>query len=144
MLIRGENLPKEKEEELEKMLAPIVEKYVKCNVHSTDNASQALKAFIAHLNQVYGLLLHTMGIGSLIIILDCPTLASLDLLWSDYRSGHLNKVAERYLVTEEVRKKLNLDTICLKTIITEENYQNCRDALMKLPSTKSGEYKQNI
>ena len=126
------------------MLARVVENYVKFKVHSRDNASQALKAFIDHLNQAYGLLLHTIGIGSLIIILDCPTLASLDLLWSDYCSGHLNKVAERYLVTNEVRKKLDLDTICLKTTITEENYQNCRDALMKLPSTNSGEYKQNI
>ena len=145
LLIRGKNLPREKEEFLEKIFAEVVEKYVKFNVFSNDNVSQTVKAFIDHLNATYKVLLTTLGMGSLIIILGCPSLKSLELLWTDYRSGHLNKVAERYLVTDEVRKKLNLETICLETaMITEENYQNCKEALMKLSSTCSGEYKQNI
>ena len=140
LLIMAENLAKEKEEVLEELLTKVVETYVRNNrVYSRDNRSQALKAFTDHLNNVYKMFLVTLGIGSLVIILDCPTLESLELLWRDYRSGHLNEVAERYLVTVEVRKKLNLKTICLKTTITEENYQNCRKALMKLPSTNSGE-----
>ena len=82
--------------------------------------------------------------GSIVIILECPTLESLEHLWSDYCSGHLDKVAERYLVRDEIKEKLNLETICVKTTIDEENYLNCKKALMELPSTCSGEYKQNV
>ncbi|XP_044167067.1 uncharacterized protein LOC122951093 [Acropora millepora] len=138
----AENLAKEKEEALEELLTKVVETYVRNNrVYSRDNRSQAMKAFTDHLDRLYKTFLVTLGISSLVIILDCPTLESLELLWRDYCSGHLDEVAQRYLVTVEVRKKLNLETICLKTTITEENYQNCRKALMKLPSTNSGEYR---
>ena len=40
----------------------------------------------------------TLAVVSVIIILDCPTLESLDRLWSDYISGHLDKNAKRHLV----------------------------------------------
>ena len=57
-------------------------------------------------------------------------------------SGHLDKVAERHLLTGEMKKKLNLDTICLKTTLAEENYLNCRGALIEIPRTCSGVFKQ--
>ena len=47
-------------------------------------------------------------------------------------SGHLDKVAERHFLTGEMKKKLNLDTICLKTTLAEENYLNCRGALIEI------------
>ena len=86
----------------------------------------------------------TLAVVSVIIILDCPTLESLDRLWSDYISGHLDKNAKRYLVTAEMKKRLNLETVCLKTTITKENYFNCRKALMELSSISSGEFKQRV
>ena len=141
MLISGEELEKEDKEVLEGILAQVIEKYVKFKVYSSDETSQALKAFTEYLSKVYGLLLLTFKRGSLIIILGCPSLKSLELLWRDYQSGHLNEVAEGYLVTDGIKRKLNLKTIRLKTTIKEENYQNCREALMKLQSTSSGEYK---
>ena len=64
---------------------------------------------------------------------------SLELLWNDSLSGHLDKVAERYLVTDEMKKRLNLETINLKTTIEEENYLKCRKVLTDC----SGEYKIN-
>ena len=42
-----------------------------------------------------------------------------------------------------MKKKLNLETICLKTTIEKENYFNYRKALMELQSSDSGEFKQN-
>ena len=74
--------------------------------------------------------------GSLIISLNCKTLKGLDQLWNDYLSGHLNKVAERYLVTDKMKRKLKLRKINLKTTIEEENYLNCRKVLFEI----SGEY----
>ena len=77
--------------------------------------------------------------SSLIITFECQSLKSLELLWSDYLSGHLDKMAEWYLVTDEVKEKLNLETIRVKTTIEEENYWNCRKVLTE----SSGKYKQN-
>ena len=126
------------------MLTQVVEKYVKWNQFSKDNIEGDLKSLIDHIVTVYGVLLVTVGSGSVIIILDCPTLDSLEHLWNDYLAGHLDNLAERYLVTNEMKKKLDLKTVCLKTTIAEEDYLNCKEALMKLRSTYSGEFKQNV
>ena len=117
---------------------------MKCNEFPKDNIEEDLKSFTDHLVDVYGILLVTVGNGSVIIILDCPTLDSLEHLWNDYLAGHLDNLAERYLVTKEMKKKLNLETVLLKTNIEEEDYLNCKEALMELRSTYSGEFKENV
>ena len=61
----------------------------------------------------------------------CPSLESLESLWSDYQSGHLNNIAERYLVTDDIKKKLNLENVRLETTIEEENYRICKEILME-------------
>ena len=71
--------------------------------------------------------------GSLIISLNCKTLKGLDQLWNDNLSGHLIKVAELYLVTDEI-KKLNQRKINSTKAI--ENYLNRRKVLLE----SSGEY----
>ena len=144
VLISTRNLEKEKEEAMKEMLIQEVHSYLKFNDHSGDELPQAITSFTVHLINVYKVRLVTLGVGSVIIILDCPTLESLEHLWSDYLSGNLDKVAERYLVTDEMKKKLNLETICLKTTITEENYWNCKKALMGLSRTCKGEFKQSV
>jgi len=52
-------------------------------------------------------------------------------------AGHLNKVAQDYLVVDEIKKQLFLKTIKFKTTIEEENYSKCKKVLME----GSGEYK---
>ena len=111
---------------------------------SSDNSGEGLKAFVDHLTSFYHVSLRGVWKGSVVIILACHTLEGLELLWKDYCSGHLDEVTERYLVSEEIKRRLNLETICVKTVIEEENYWNCRKALMKLPNTSSGEKKQNV
>ena len=61
-----------------------------------------------------------------------------------YRLFILDEVAQEYLVTQRMKEELKLETNCLKTIIHKENYLNCKKALMELPSTYSGEFKQNV
>ena len=138
MLISTVSLNEEQEEEVERSLTLAVQKYLKFNCNPT------IEAFTEHLIRVYQVSLVTVGSGSIIVTVECPSLESLEHLWSDYHSGELDKVAEQCFVTDEMRKKLNLDKICLKTIIEEENYLNCRKALMELPSTCLGEYKQKV
>ena len=70
--------------------------------------------------------------GSLIITVECPTLESLERLWNDYQSGCLNGIAERFLVTDELKRKLGLDHVRLRITIEEENYLICKKALMEI------------
>ena len=62
------------------------------------------------------------GVGSLLITVECSSLEILQGLWEDYRSGHLNAIAQEILVTAEVLEKLGLDELRLKTFISDEEY----------------------
>ena len=66
--------------------------------------------------------------GSLTIIMQCPTLESLEKLWKSYCSGYLSDIVERLLVTDELRRKLGLENVRLTTTIEEENYLICKKA----------------
>ena len=134
MLICTVSLNEKQRKEVEKTLTEAVQKYLVFNSNPT------IEAFVEHLIRVYQVSLVTVGIGSIIFTVECPTLDSLENLWSDYLSGELDKVAEQCFVTEDMKKKLNLDRICLKTIIDKKNYLNCQKALRELPSTCLGEY----
>ena len=90
-----------------------------------------MSALIEHIQDAYNLALKSVGVGSLEITFQCTSLESLECLWSDYQSGHLNDIAERYLVTDDIKKKLNLENVSLKTIIEEENYLICKRILME-------------
>ena len=90
-----------------------------------------VSALIEHIQDAYNLALRSVGVGSLEITFRCPSLESLESLWSDYQSGHLNDIAERYLVTDDIKKKLNLENIRLETIIEEENYLICKRVLIE-------------
>ena len=127
LLIQAKILEKDKKEAIEEILTQTVQAYGKFNDHSRDDV-EGLKSFIDNLLEVYKALLVTVGKDSMVVNPECPTLGSL---------------AEGYLVTDEM-KKLNLETTCLKTTIDEENYLDCKKALMELPSTCSGEYRQNV
>ena len=138
LLIEPKTIEKEKKEAIKEMLTRIVQAYDKGSDHSRD--WRHLKSFTANLIETYEVLVLNVDKGSIVVSLRCPTLESLEHLWSDYRSGDLDKLAERYLVTDDMRKKLKLETSYLKTTIDEGNYLNCKKALMELPSTCSGEF----
>ena len=144
LFIWEKNLEGKKKEAMEKILTLVVETYLECHELSQGNLKEALKSFTDHIEDAYLLNLVTVGKGSVIIILDCPTLDSLEHLWNDYLAGHLDNLAERYLITNEMKKKFDLETVSLKTTILEEDYLNCKEALKELRSTYSGEFKQNV
>ena len=64
--------------------------------------------------------------GSLILTLLCSSLEILDALWYDYRTGHLNDMAQKYLVTKEVLKEFGLTELKLTTTIQGEEYMAAR------------------
>lgn len=91
--------------------------------------------FFKYLSQTLRLDIFGYEIGSLFIAVKCSSVDILDELWKDYKSGHLNKVAEDILITTEVLEKLCLAEVKFKTIITEEHYKKCREFLVSQETT---------
>ena len=142
LVIEAKTLGKENKGGINVMLTQIVQAYDEGSDH-TRGWRYYVKSFTSLLTKIYEVIVLDVCTGSIIVSLRCPTLESLEHLWSAYRSGDLDKLAERCLLTDEMKKQLNLETTYLTTNIDEENYLNCKKALMGLPDTCSGEYKQN-
>ena len=140
----NDDLEEKQKKVLEEILIKTVQGYLEFNARPGDNDEQAMKSLTNHLISVYWLHLGTVGLGSIFISLECPTLDSLEHLWSDYLAGHLHVLIERYLVPDEVKEQLVLEGNILKTTIEEQNYLNCKKALVELRSTYSGEFEQNL
>ena len=136
LLISAPHLNEEQSKAVYTMLSMQVKTYVEVHDHPTDKL-KGLGALAKFITETYKVFFKRADVGSLIISLNCQTIESLELLWNDSLSGHLDKVAEWYLVTSEMKQRLNLETVNLKTTIEEENYLNCRKVLTGC----SGEYK---
>ena len=108
--------------------------------HHRLSSAEGVSAFIEYIIKAYNLALESVDVGSLEIMVRCPSLESLESLWSDYQCGHLNNKAEGFLVTEEMKRRLNLRTVKLKTCIEEENYFLCKKVLMEL----AGQFVMNL
>ena len=136
LLISAPDLNEEQLKAVHTMLSVQVKTYLEVHDHSKDKL-KGVGALTKFITETYRLLFKDAAVGSLIIVFNCQRIESLEHLWDDYLSGHLHKVAERYLITDEMKKRLNLETVNLNTTIEEENYLNCRKVLMDC----SGEYK---
>ena len=122
------DLSDEQQRDVHEMLTQQIHLYTKYRTVATPDGVSAL---IEHIQKTYDLALESVGVGSLELKFRCPTLESLEHLWSDYQSGQLNNIAETYLVSGDIKEKLNLETVSLKTTIEEENYQICKRILME-------------
>ncbi|XP_068739746.1 uncharacterized protein [Montipora capricornis] len=131
LLISVSDLNEEQEKEVYNLLETQVKRFVKSRDYSS-NKQKGVSALTDFIHKAYEVSLMAVNVGSLEIIVECPTLKSLEHLWNDYLSGHLNNVAERYLVTDEMKKKVGLETINLKTTINEEDYLACRKFFAKM------------
>ena len=123
-----QDLSDEQEEIIHETLIRQIQVYTKYRRVST---ADGVSALIEHIQDAYNLALKSVGEGSLEITFRCPSLESLESLWSDYQSGHLNNIAQGYHVTDDIKKKLNLENVRLETTIEEENYRICKEILTK-------------
>ena len=97
---------------------------------------EQLNGFLRYLKEVREVLFLGHHQGSLIMTVQCRSLQILDELWEDYCTGHLNEMAQKFLVTEDILREF--DPICpisvrLKTTIDEEEYRACREYFLKSP-----------
>ena len=120
---------------MDRMLRQQLKAYLEYNKRNKLSTASGLSDFIKHVENTYKLTLTSVGVESLVINGQCPDLQSLESLWNDYCSGVLNEAAERFSVTDDMKKEINLVTLKLKSIIEEEGYFTCKKALME----KSGE-----
>ena len=120
---------------MDRMLRQQLKAYLEYNKRNKLSTASGLSDFIKHVENTYKLTLTSVGVESLVIKGQCPDLQSLESLWNDYCSGVLNEAAERFSVTDDMKKEINLVTLKLKSIIEEEGYFTCKKALME----KSGE-----
>ena len=81
---------------------------------------EELNGYLQYLKEVRKVLFVDAQPGSLIITVKCSSLQILEELWKDYCTGHLNKVAQKFLVTEDLLKAVGLVAVKLKTTIAEE------------------------
>ena len=81
-----------------------------------------LNAFVQNLRRSYNVLENALTKSGLEITMDCPNLDSLEKLLNDHETGRLNEVAERNLVTEEIKMVLCLETVRLETVFKEHSY----------------------
>ena len=87
---------------------------------------EEFNAFVQYLTELRKVLIVSIHSGSLIIKVKCSTLEILEDLWDDYCIGHLNEMAQKHLVTEEILKTLGLTELILTTSISDEKYRECK------------------
>ena len=92
---------------------------------------KGFKGFLQYMEKVRQAIVVDVKTGSLIITVRCTSLRVLDDLWRDYCTGHLQEVAQRYLVTEDILQQLGLDSVQLTLTISEEEYKACRNNFFK-------------
>ena len=79
-----------------------------------------------YLTGVLDVTVRQAGEGSLLIIVECRTLDILEGLWEDYCSGRLNAVAERCLLTDDIKRRFEVESVKLETTILEKDYLDCK------------------
>ena len=124
--VSARDLSREQQEKIDEILQLHVQLYTENHKLSSPNG---VRAFLQHITQAYNLAVKSVEMGSLIITVKCPTLESLERLWSDCQSGCLDDIAEMFLLTTDIKSKLDLDIVRFKITMEEENYLAFKKAL---------------
>ncbi|KAJ7388926.1 hypothetical protein OS493_034852 [Desmophyllum pertusum] len=95
---------------------------------------EEFNGYLQYLKDVRQVLIVDLKQGSLIITVECSSLEILEGLWEDYCTSHLNEMAQKFLVTEDLLKELGLTEAKLTTTILEEEYRACREYFVHGPA----------
>ena len=88
--------------------------------------------FLKYIENIYKLRTKALGFGCIEIRVQCHNLESLERLWKDCNHGDLDRMAERYLVTTELKKELDLKALRLSVKINEEEYLACKESFLEV------------
>ena len=127
--VSGEkNVVNERRPSAQEVLNCIADKFIQTIDPSNP---EDFNGFLQYMEKVRQVVVIDVKKGSLIITVQCSSLHILDDLWKDYCTGHLQEVAQRYLVTEDILKELGLDSVQLTLTINEEEYRAYREHLLR-------------
>lgn len=71
--------------------------------------------------------------GTVMIMVEYRSLEILERLWEDHSSGHLNAVVEKWLVTDDIRRSLDVESVKMKTtILKAADKIECKSSLMDI------------
>ena len=114
-------MPLEFECERPEVLKLAAQKYLQ-NIERSENG------FVRYLQEKRKVRIVDVRCGSLIVTVECSSREIFEDLWEDYTSGNINKVANKYLVTEEILVALGLGVgVLLTTTISVTKYAECMD-----------------
>ena len=122
---------------LQEVLNRIADNYLQA-IHRPN--LKELNGFLQYMQNVGQLIIVDVKTGSLIITVRCTSLRILDDLWKDYCTGHLQEVAQTYLVTEDILQQWGLDSVQLTLTISEEEYKAYRKNFLK----NEGRYQKTL
>ena len=122
------------QEQSEKVNQYITQKAVNVLRSGTFDLSsfEGLEDFYAFLRGHLSLKVERVQPGCIKITVKSRTLAILERLWDSYISGRLNAVAEKCLITKNVKDELGMETIVLTTTILEKDYMACKLSLTEI------------
>ena len=112
----------------QEVLARIADKFIQ-KIDPSDE--EGFNVFLQYMQEMHKVIVVDVKTGSLIITVRCTSLRILEELWKDYYTGHLQEVAQRYLVTEDILNELGLDSVQLTLTISEEEYKAYRKNFLK-------------
>ena len=88
---------------------------------------EQMNEFVLYLERVHKAVVVGVKSESLVITVEVSSLQSLEDLWEDYSFGHVNKMAQKFLVTKELLEEFGLLEVKLTTFIAEEEYRACQE-----------------
>ncbi len=91
---------------------------------------EELNGFLRYMKEEHKVVIVDVQSGSLIMTVECGSLEILEGLWKDYKTGLLNEMAQKYLVTEDILKELGIAGVKLTTEFLEEEYTACKEHFM--------------
>ena len=131
-----ENVDDRRGTSAQEVLARIADKFIQ-KIDPSDE--EGFNGFLQYMQEMRKVIVDDVKTGSLVITVRCTSLLILDELWKDYCTGHLQEVAQRYLVTEDILNELGLESVQLTLTISEEEYKAYRKNFLK----NEGRYKKN-
>ena len=85
------------------------------------STNEGVGSLTKYLKETHSLVLERFTADGLTLIVQCPV-ERLESLSDDCHRGDLNEVAERCLLTDQIRTILDMDTVRLKTAIEELSF----------------------
>lgn len=98
--------------------------------NSPPRSKDEYKDFLSYLTAVMDLRIKEIMEGSVIITVICTSLEILEVLWKDCNTGHMDKVAQKLLITNDVIKEFG--NVKITVTILEEEYKACRAYFLQL------------